>query len=385
MRILMLSDVYFPRVNGVSSSIHTFREQLLSLGHHVTLVAPAYPEDYDDDEDTIRVASRRVPRDPEDRLMVRAKLFGLEKRLAQQQFDVIHIQTPFIAHYFGLTLRKALNIPVVETYHTFFEEYLFHYIPFLPKSWMRFCAKYFSRRQCNAVDAVIVPSRAMKKVLTDYGITSPMEILPTGIQLEAFSSGDGVRFRQQYQIDQDRPVITFIGRVAFEKNIAFLLRMMAVALKTTPNILFVIAGEGPALPSLQKLTAQLNLSENVKFIGYLARKSALPDCYCAANAFVFASNTETQGLVLLEAMALGVPVVSTAAMGTIDILEGNPAAIVCQEDEQTFAHSLCQLLDDKEKQRAMSEAGRVEIKKWTAEAMAERLVIFYDRLHFKIE
>jgi len=377
MNILMISDVYFPRVNGVSTSIRTFRRELEQRGHNVTLIAPEYPPYRDIDEQVIRVPSRQLPLDPEDRLMSGKFIRRLEATLRAGEFDLIHIQTPFVAHYAGTALARRLGLPVVETYHTFFEEYLYHYIPFLPKSLLRLAARRLSSYQCNRLDAMVVPSHAMLTALRLYGITTPAEIIPTGIDLDTFASGDGAAFRERYQIPAERPLLLFVGRVAFEKNIGFLLEALVKIKAELPQALLVIAGEGPALARLQRRSAALGLTDNVLFIGYLRKGALLRDCYCAADAFVFASRTETQGLVLLEAMALGVPVVALAAMGTCDILGPGKGALVAQDDPADFAAQTVRLLRDAELRQRLGDEGREYIHSWTAGAMAERMLDFY--------
>jgi 1,2-diacylglycerol 3-alpha-glucosyltransferase len=379
MRILMISDVYFPRINGVSTSTQIFRNELIQRGHKVTLIAPHYPT-CEEADDIIRIPSRQVLLDPEDRMMKSKDVMALLPMLRNENYDLLHIQTPFVAHHLGVKLAKALNIPSIETYHTFFEEYLFHYIPFVPKSWMRALARYFTRKQCNAVDSVIVPSTAMRETLEHYGITTGMKIIPTGMELNKFHACNGARFRQRYQIPASRPTLVHIGRVAHEKNIHFLLRMLPQLRSSIPDILLIIAGEGPALPYLRKLAGKLGISANVLFVGYLSRADALLDCYCAGDAFVFASRTETQGLVLLEAMALGVPVVSTAVMGTKDILQPQRGALVAQENPEKFAETVRYLLENEFLRKRLSKEARDYVKEWSAPMMAERLLEYYQQL-----
>ncbi len=373
----MISDVYFPRVNGVSTSIRTFRGELEKRGHGVSLIAPDYPPYRDQDEQVVRVPARTLPLDPEDRLMSGKFIRKLESFLREREFDLIHIQTPFAAHHAGIALARRLGLPVVETYHTFFEEYLYHYIPFLPKSLLRLAARRLSSHQCNRLDAMVVPSRAMLEALRHYGITTPAEIIPTGIDLDAFATGNGAAFRQRYRIPAERPLLLFVGRVAFEKNIGFLLDAMVRIKAELPQALLVIAGEGPALGRLQRRAAALGLDGNVQFIGYLRKGEQLRDCYRAADAFVFASRTETQGLVLLEAMALGVPVVALAEMGTCDILGPGKGALVARDDPADFAAQSLRLLRDAGLRRRLGEEGREFVRLWTAGAMAERMLEFY--------
>jgi len=376
----MISDVYFPRVNGVSTSIQTFRRQLAALGHEVLLIAPAYGPHAEAEPGIVRLPARPVLFDPEDRLMGLKRARALAPALAERAFDLIHIQTPFIAHYAGVALSERLGVPRVETYHTFFEEYLYHYVPLVPKRWMQVLARRFSRAQCNEVDAVVVPSRAMRTVLDDYGVRAPMEIIPTGMELERLAGGDGAAFRGQHGIAADRPTLVHVGRLGFEKNIDFLLRMLVHVRSRIPEVLLVIAGEGPSAAHLKALTQRLGLSPHVLFVGYLDRRGALLDCYRAGDAFVFASRTETQGLVLLEAMALGVPVVSTAVMGTLDILEPARGALIAQEQEADFADKVVQVLSDAGLRERLSHEAVAQAQAWSAPRMAVRMAELYRRV-----
>src|ERR1700733_14562569 len=175
MRILKISDVFFPRVNGVSTSIETFRRDLVALGHEVVLVAPAYGEPDLADPSIRRVPARAVPRDPEDRIMSWSGLRRALAEIAPRKFDVVHIHTPFLAHYAGLGFAREQGTPVVATYHTLFEEYLHHYVPPLPPKVRGGLARLVSRSQRNQLDAVIAPSLAMQQSLVAYGIPKPIE------------------------------------------------------------------------------------------------------------------------------------------------------------------------------------------------------------------
>ncbi|MDH5571716.1 MAG: glycosyltransferase [Gammaproteobacteria bacterium] len=382
MHILMISDVYFPRVNGVSTSIHTFIAEHKKLGNKVTLVCPDYSNHkniyYDIENDIIRLPSKHIMFDPEDRLIKLSSFDLLKEKLAEFQFDIIHIQTPFIAHHFGTKLSHLLGIPCVETYHTFFEEYFHHYIPFIPKSVLRFFSKRLSAKQCNELDAVIVPSSAMRDVLYNYGVNAPLNIIPTGLQLSNFEAGDGRIFRSKHTIPESRPVLLYVGRVAREKNIDFLIDMLTLVKKQISDVLLVIAGEGPAQKSLQKLAVKHGLQGNTLFIGYMKRDSELLDCYRSANAFVFSSNTETQGLVLLEALACGTPVVSTAVMGTIDVL--NPVdggCIIAEQNHRDFSAKVVELLKDTSLQNKLRHQAGKYIQEWSAVKFAQKTTVFY--------
>lgn len=376
----MLSDVYFPRVNGVSTSIQTFRTELAARGHEVVLIAPGYPRGGADDDAIHRVPSWQVPLDPEDRLMAGRPAKRLLRTLAHGEFDVIHIQTPFRAHYLGVEFGRAFQVPVVETYHTFFEEYLFHYVPLLPREWMRAAARALSRRQAAQVDRLIVPSTAMRDVLAGYGVTTSMEVLPTGIPLERLRGGDGAAFRRSANLVPGHRVMLFVGRVAHEKNLDFLLRAFALAATGCESLRLVVAGEGPALPHLKQFAKALRVADRVRFVGYLDRDGPLIDCYRAADAFVFASRTETQGLVLLEAMALGLPVVALSAMGTRDILTAASGAVTPADDVGDFARAMREVAMDDDLRARMRVASVEAAAAWGAGPIAERLLAVYRSL-----
>lgn len=375
MRVLMVSDVFFPRVNGVSTSIETFRRTLAEQGIEVSLVAPRYGAEAEL-PGVARVPGRPVPRDPEDRLVGwRAMLRTVRAHAAG--CDLVHIQTPFAAHYAGLRAARSEGVPVLATYHTLFEEYLHHYAPFLPARGLRALARHLSRRQCNALDGIVVPSLAMRARLADYGVRAPIHVLPTGIPLARFSGGDRARFRAAHRIAPARPMALFVGRLAHEKNIGFLLQMTVEALARRPDLLLLIAGEGPALPALRAQAARLGLGDSVRFAGYLDRHRDLPDCYAAADVFVFASRTETQGLVLLEAMAVGLPVVAFAHMGTIDILAPRRGCRVPAGDAAAFAESVVEVVSDAALRARLSGEARDYARSWSDEAMAQRMAALY--------
>ena len=378
MRVLMVSDVYFPRVNGVSTSIETFRRTLAEQGVEVRLVVPRYGDE-SQEGGVVRVAGRPVPGDREDRLVSWGAMHRAVLESARD-CDLIHIQTPFVAHYAGLKAARTLGLPVIATYHTLFEEYLQHYARLVPSGWLRGQARRFSRRQCNQLDAVVVPSTAMRQRLESYGVTTPMNVLPTGIPLRQFAAGDGPAFRRAHGIAESRPLALFVGRVAHEKNIGFLLEALLQTRQLCPEVLLLIAGEGPAMADLKKRTAELGLQQSVLFIGYLDRKQALPDCYAAADVFVFASRTETQGLVLLEAMAAGLPVIALAEMGTVDILAPGRGAFSPPDDVRIFGEALGHYLSRPTAWRHLAEEAPVYAREWSDSAMAERLAVLYRRL-----
>ena len=381
MRVLFISDVYFPRVNGVSTSIRTFRTDLANEGVETHLVVPRYeaaaPDAVSEEPQVLRVSAARVPGDPEDRRLRWGALSRALDALPREDFDLVHIHTPFVAHYAGTRFARRAGIACVATYHTFFEEYLHHYLPILPRRAGRVLARTFTRSQCAQVQALIAPSEPMRAVLGGYGITTPIHVLPTGLAADRFRAGDGQAFRARAGVGAAVPLVTYIGRVAHEKNIGFLVQVFAAVLAAVPQARLVIAGEGPARESLRAQVAALGLAPHVHFAGYLDRDTELLDCYAAADAFVFASRTETQGLVLLEAMAQGAPVVSTAELGTRSILVPQSGALVVPEEQATFAATVVRVLTQPGLRAELASRGRAYAHTWSSATMARRLAALY--------
>ena len=381
MNILMLSDVYFPRVNGVSTSMQTFCRELVTSGHAVTIVAPDYGiADEHPEFETIRLPSRRIFFDPEDRLIRKSATRMVTSELAQRSWDVIHIHTPFRAHQIGVALAKITGRPTVESYHTYFEEYVANYLPWFPKAPLRFLVRRFSRRLCEGVDHLIVPTSEMAAVLQSYGIRTPSTVVPTGIRLEEFAAGNAARFRRAHGIGETQPMLLTVSRLAIEKNIDFLLEVAAVLKREFDDFVFVIAGEGPDAPRLGRITRSLGLDAHVRFLGNLDRNTTLLDCYSAADVFMFASSTETQGLVLIEAMACGAPIVSTAVMGTATVLRGASSALVSEGNVDAFAANVAKLLRSPEQRAELSAAGPLDAEQWSAAALMRKVVDMYERL-----
>jgi 1,2-diacylglycerol 3-alpha-glucosyltransferase len=306
MRVLYITDCYYPRVNGVATSIRNFMVSLKEIGVEVKLVAPLYGDE-PFDFDTFRVPSRVAPFSGEDRMMRWTNLRNVMNYCSLQdaRFDLVHIQTPFAAHYAGVAFARKMKIPAVATYHTFFEHYFHEYARWLPRWMGGAIARSLARSQARDVQAVIAPSHQASHVLCSYGVSAPIRVIPTGLPPSAFVLGDAQKFRDRFDIPTHRSIVLYVGRVAREKNIPFLLQVLK-RLKSE-SVSLVIAGDGPASESVMEQARDLGVS--VYHLGYLDQASDLRDAYAAADVFVSASTSETQGLAILEAQAQGTPIV----------------------------------------------------------------------------
>jgi len=379
MKILFLSDVYFPRVNGVSTSIKIFIEDLQKLDHEVHLICPAYNEKSTKSKNITTIKSKPIFFDPEDHLMSWKELNKQTDWIKKQKFDLIHIQTPFIAHYYGKKIAKILDIPIIETYHTSFEDYLHLYLPILPERFARWLSRNIAKYLCNHCDGIISPSEQLKDVLEGYDVNKPIKVVPTGLSENSFRKTNKYTFRKLYNISPNDKLLLFVGRVAHEKNIDFLLYAFKNILKQNRTVKFLITGEGPAFSHIQKLIKKLNIEKSVILTGYLEAENELLNCYASSDLFIFSSKTETQGLVLIEAMAQGLPVIALAENGTKSILENNPGAIIGKDDPIQFAQACCKLTKNRKKMSEMAIQGKKEAKeKWSSRAQTEKLIGFYE-------
>jgi glycosyltransferase involved in cell wall biosynthesis len=378
MRILMLSDTYIPRISGVATSIRSVRSGLQGLGHTVDLLVPDYGSSVpSDDSGIMRVPAWKTGFYPEERLMRPWALLRMTRELASRGYDLLHVQTPFAAHYMGTHLARRLEIPVLSSYHTYFEAYIGHYYAGIPKILRLALARIPSRQQCQAVDGVIVPSMAMATVLWGYGVNTPIRVIPTGIDLTAQTTGDRSAFRDRHGIAADRLVLLYAGRIAPEKNIALLVEVVGHLRAIFPGILLLLAGDGPFRESLEQQVVEKDLTEQVRFLGYLDHDTALRDAYAAADLLVFASETETQGMVLLEALAAGLPLVAIAAMGAADFVTSGRGTRAAPAQASGFAEVCAGILSNDVLRARMAQEARELATQWAEPAMAERLQAFY--------
>jgi glycosyltransferase involved in cell wall biosynthesis len=217
----------------------------------------------------------------------------------------------------------------------------------------------------------------MAEALKAYGVHTPIRVIPTGIEPHVYDGGDGARFRTRHGIAPDHTTLVYVGRLAHEKNLDFLLNALRAAREKLPQVCLILAGEGPAEPHLRELAGTLGLAAHVRFVGRPETAEDRRDCYRAGDCFVFASRTETQGLPLLEAMACGVAVVALSTMGTADILKARRGSVTARDDVRDFAAEVVALLRDPERRERLGREGRAFAQEWSASAMAERMLDLY--------
>lgn len=314
MRVGFFTEVYHPVVNGIVSSLDGLAAGLRARGHDVYFFAPRVPGYEEPDGPVYRMPSLPLPVSAPYRLTL--PLVNRRNRHAiVNRLDVLHAHSPFVTGWMSVRYARRLRIPLVYTYHTRLEEYA-HYVPFEPNATRR-AASTLTRNFANLADAVIVPTEAMRERLVEIGVTTRVEVIASGIDLRCFGAGarsDSVRAKLGAR-DGDR-LMLFVSRLAREKNVDVLIDALALS---HPRVKLAIVGDGPERDALGERASACGVAARVRFLGAVDR-DALPDLYASADAFVFPSLTETQGLVLAEALAAGAYVIAADAPQIRDVL-----------------------------------------------------------------
>lgn len=333
----MLTNTYAPHVGGVARSVEGFVREFRRRGHRVVVAAPDFEGAPEEELDVVRFPAVQhfsggdfsVP------VLVPGRLWAAVRELEP---EVVHSHHPFLLGDTALRVAAAHRLPVVFTHHTIYEQYT-HYVPGDSPQLKRFVIDLVTG-YCNLCNAVIAPSETVAGLLRRRGVEVPIEVIPTGVDLELFAGGDGAAFRRRHGIPATALVVGHVGRLAPEKNLHFLTRAVVRFLRQRPEAHFLLAGGGPLLADLQGAFEAAGMRERLFSVGVLDRRE-LAGCYQAMDLFAFASQTETQGMVLTEAMAAGVPVVAVDAPGVREVVEdGRNGRLLPREDEEELAAAL---------------------------------------------
>lgn len=376
MRIGIFTDSYQPYISGVVRSIETFTQELTSLGHTVYIFAPRYPNYDETNPNIFRFLSVRPPTNPDFSVAVPISP-RLRYTLKKLQLDIIHVHSPFIMGRLGARYARRGRIPLVFTYHTLYDQYV-HYVPF-GQNITRDLVVHWSRHFCNKCDQVLTPSSKVKELLAEYGVTSPVEVLPTGINLNKFAVGDPDWLRQRYNLSPAAKILLFVGRLGKEKNVDFLLQAFRQVADQCPDAVLFIVAKGPEEQAMRDLAYELEISDRVIFTGFL-QGSELINCYHGADLFVFPSVTETQGLVVVEAMAARLPVVAINAFGVADMVTSGRDGILTDHSLPAFSSTVVELLRDEKRREQMSQQAWLKAESLSSRNMTLKLVKIYEEL-----
>ena len=377
MRIGLFTNNYRPLVNGLATSVESFARAFRRAGHDVTVVAPRYPGGCPPEPGVLRVPGFRAPTHHAYVLPV-ASWPGVGSTVAALQLDVFHAQHPLLLGAAAARWARQAGRPLVYTYHTHYDRYA-HYVPG-PSHLVARLAVRQAVAFANRADLVIAPGPAVARALLAHGVKTSVAIVPTGVALSPRSAGiSRMEARRDLGLGEGDPLCLSVGRLAREKNQAFLLSAFALILRDLPAARLVLVGEGDDRPRLERLTRVFGIGERVRFVGAVPHE-AVGDYYRAADLFLFPSTSETQGIVVLEAMAADLPVVAVASDAAADLLADGQGGILTPEDPAPFARSVVELWGQPERRRAMGMAGRRIVVGYAPDACAARLLGLYEEL-----
>lgn len=371
LRIGLFTEIYRPVVNGVVASVETLAEGLRGRGHQVYCFAPHMPGYVETNGPVVRIPSLPLPTRTPYRLVLplvsRRDLNAVIKRLS-----VVHVHSPFVTGWMGVRYARRYGMPLVYTYHTQLEAYA-HYVPFEANA-TRFAASQLTRTFANLVDAVVVPTPAMADRLKELGVRVRMEVVPSGIDVAHFAAGKrDENLRGRLGVRPGERLLLSVGRLGKEKNLELLLHALAIA--SDPSLKLAIAGDGPHRQALEENARAGGIAGATHFLGVVGRE-ALPDLYASADAFVMPSTTETQGLVLAEALAAGALVVAADAPQNRDVLGG--AGKLVAPVAEAFARALCDVPMARES--AEAEAARTAAQRFAGNRQIDRMLALYESL-----
>ena len=376
MKIALFTEVYKPIVNGIVTSLDTLAHVLRDNGHDVYTFAPHIPHGHETSGRVFRMPSLPLPARTEYRLTL-PLVARRNKQKFLSQCDVIHSHSLFItgwmASYYA---RRRFRVPLVFTYHTLLDRYT-HYSPLGPRLTSQL-TRELTRAYANAADAVVVPTQTVAAQLRRSGVSAPICVVPTGIDVDAFRNVDaqaGLAVRARYGIAPDAPLLLLVSRLAHEKNVPLAFEALARLRAELPETQALLVGSGPLADVLRVRAAADDLARAVHFVGSVPHDE-LPAYYAAADAFMFPSVTETQGLVLAEAFGAGLPVVAIDSPQTRDVF-GTHLAGALVHDAGGMAAALLQLLTDPGRRLAASAHSRAAAAAFDATANAGRVLAVY--------
>jgi len=401
VNVAIFSESFHPYMNGVTVSVTSFTEQLRRQGHTVSIFTPTMPGYEDTDPQvhrypSVRFHSRWLQYEPEYTMALGrfpglrrilttffdVSLYGLDQRdpvdglLAKMPLDVIHTQSPFAMGAEGRRWAKRRNVALVTTFHTLYTEYT-HYTPFIPR-WISLpTILHWTRMNCNAADMVIAPTEAAREVLRSWGVRKPVSILATGIATERFRGGDRKGIRDRWGIPEGALLLLYAGRLAPEKNISLLFAVLERVVAERPDAMLLFAGGGPDMDAVQSVVRSSGLESRVHFAGYVARE-AMRDYYAAADVLTFPSATETQGLVLCEAMASGLPFVSVESPGACSVVPEGYEDYLIGNDAGAMAARVLRLAGDPAERARLAGLGSEAAEHFSEEAAGRRLRAIYE-------
>ncbi|MDX9828028.1 MAG: glycosyltransferase [Spirochaetia bacterium] len=389
MRIAIFSDAYHPLVSGQVYSMDEFSRSFTDHGHEVCIVCPSYPKrrmrGAVDLFPTIRVPSGTAFVSKRDRLAYPWHHRRTMRKVDKFKPDVVHVQTEFSVGAMGRKYCKQRNLPIFSTCHTHYEMYMKSYLPLLPRAISKSVVRLWLRAVYKNDRLIIVPSQRILSVLRSYGIVTESALIPTGVDERIFKPCPEEARSFRKELAKRHPgfdtglLMVYVGRMEEEKNLNLLGEAMAAVMRQIPDARFIAVGDGSGKHELHRFFRRQGLEKRIALLGFLEREK-LPAVYSAADVFTFPSATETQGLVTIEAMLCGTPVVGVNKMGTGEIMAGDRGGFLAEDNAEDFAQKVISLLRDPELRARKSMDALGHAQKWSIANASESMEREYRRI-----
>ncbi|MDW7739462.1 MAG: glycosyltransferase family 4 protein [Bacillota bacterium] len=374
MKIGIFTDSFRPYTSGVVRSIELFTREFTSRGHKVYIFGPDYPLLHPPKEEGVfRFISVPAPTMPEFWLPIPISV-QLGPTIKKLGLDLIHVHSPFLMGSLGARAARRYKLPLLFTFHTLYEQYV-HYLPLVGKS-SKQVVQTIARDFCNRCNTVIAPSQMVVNYLERIGVKSPVIAIPTGVDLEEFRNLNPNWLVENYGVRQDEKVLLFVGRLGKEKNVTFLLKAFSEVNSAIPETRLVLVGQGPLEHYLHKQAVKLGIQDKLTFTGMLPRHKII-HCYASADLFVFPSVTETQGLVIGEAKATGLPVIAIRAFGPAEMVIHGDDGLLTDPTLPSFTQAILDILKDQALHEKMSNNALKNVTHISSASCAERMLEVY--------
>jgi len=376
MRIGMMADVYKPHVSGITNYISLNKQYLERAGHEVFIFTFG-DVDYPDEETNI-IRSPGLPLvDTGYYLNFR---YSRKAKALLQTMDLVHVNHPFLSGRLALRYCRPLHIPIVFTNHTRYDLYAQAYMPLLPEEISASFLQNYMPPFCTAVDLVVSPSPGMADVLRKLGVTSPIEVVPNGVELERYQQVCD-DCRSEFGFEPEDILLIYSGRLGPEKSVDFLLRAFAGVAEAVKDVHLLIIGGGPEEEDLKKLAAEIGVADQVHFFGMVAY-DRIPQFLAMCDVFVTASVTEVHPLSVIEAMASGLPALGIHSVGVGDTIEEGITGFLASQNQAAFAAKLTRLCLDRSLRHKMGLAARQASEKYAVDHAIQIMIAQYEHLVF---
>lgn len=378
MKIGIFTNNYLPNPYGVTQSVESFRKQFEKKGHEVFIFAPRWKGYMDENPRVFRYPSIDIKFKFKFPLAVPYSQ-KMDKIIEKLDLDIIHSQHPNLLGSAAAKWARKKKIPLVFTWHTLYDKYA-HFAVIIPEKLAAWWAIRNARNYANKAGCVITPTESVKAIIRNWGVANEnMEAISSGVEDEMYQNADRQIVRNKFSVKDGEVLLLLVSRLTSEKNIEFLFGAVSGVLKNNKNAKFLVAGDGYLVPQLKLMVKKNNLEDRIFFAG-IVDKSKIKNYYAAGDIFVYASKSETQGMIITEAMYMGLPIVAVRAPGICDLVQDNVNGLLVLEKEKEFSDAVEKLISSEELRKKFGEASaRIARENYTDKICARKLLEVYKK------